>query len=98
MYIYIIQIKTTQIMKTSKFNKSEILTKAWALVRNNGYTLKNAMRTAWAYAKNKIADSEKAFNYKGDAERIFTSPTSRFMGDKLAALKATLVGKGLLSC
>ena len=85
-------------MKTSKFNKSEILKKAWTLVRNNGYALKNAMRTAWAYAKNKIVDSAKAFNYKGDAERIFTSPTSRFMGDKLAALKATLVGKGLLSC
>lgn len=79
-------------MKTSKFNKSEILKKAWALVKRNGYTLKNALRTAWAYAKR----TTEAVPYKGDAERIFTSPTSRFCGDKLAALKNSIV-RGLVA-
>lgn len=76
-------------MKTSKFNKSQILKKAWSLVRNNGYKLANAMRVSWQYAKNKITESATA--YKGDAERIFNLPVNRFNGDKLAALKATLV-------
>lgn len=77
-------------MKTTKFNKSEILKKAWSLVRKNGYKLANALRTSWAYARNKIADAQKAFTYKGDAERIFNSPVSRFRGDALASLQASL--------
>lgn len=86
-------------MKTTKFNKSEILKKAWSLVRNNGYKLANALRVSWQYAKNKIADAKKDFNYKGDAERIFSSSVNRFASDKLAALKATLVrGKESASC
>lgn len=76
-------------MKTSKFNKSAILKKAWSLVRNSGYTLKNALRTAWAYARN-VANNTQVSPYKGDAERIFTSPVSRFRGDALAALQASL--------
>lgn len=82
-------------MKTSTFNKSEILKKAWSLVRNNGYKLANAMRVSWAYAKR----TTQTAPYKGDAERIFTSPVSRLAGNKLAALKATLNrGKDLVSC
>ncbi len=87
---YFVSTKQLNNMKTSKFNKSEILKKAWSLVRNNGYKLANALRVSWQYAKNKIADNANVFNYKGDAERIFSSPVNRFAGDKLAALAASL--------
>lgn len=76
-------------MKTTKFNKSEILKKAWSLVRNNGYKLANALRTAWAYARNKANSTQNA-PYKGDAEKIFTSTTSRLSGNKFAALQSSL--------
>lgn len=76
-------------MKTSKFNKSEILKKAWSLVRNNGYKLANALRTAWAYARNKANNTQTA-PYKGDAEKIFTSTASRLNGNKFAALQSSL--------
>jgi len=75
-------------MKTAKYKKSEILKKAWVLVRKNGYTLSNAMRTAWAYARNVIADASKSFVYKGSAERIFSSPVRKHAG--LTALQASL--------
>lgn len=71
-------------MTTQKFNKSEILKKAWALVKRGGYTLSQAMKTSWQYARN------GASVYKGDAERIFNSPTMKFHGNKLAALKTSL--------
>ena len=68
-------------MKTTKYNKSTILKKAWSLVRK-GWTLSAALRTAWAYARN------GASIYKGDAERIFTSISSKHTG--LASLQASL--------
>lgn len=68
-------------MKTQKFNRSAILKKAWSLVRNNGYTLKNSMRVSWQYAKNKLAEAVTA--YKGDTERIFNSITARLAGNKI---------------
>lgn len=69
---------------TSKFNRSEILKKAWSLVRRNGYTLSNALKAAWQYARN------GAGVYKGDAERIFTSPSRRFNSTGLNALSSSL--------
>jgi len=75
-------------MKTAKYNKSEILKKAWSLVRKNGYTLSNAMRTAWAYARNVIVDASRGFIYKGSDERIFSSPVRKHGG--LTALQSSL--------
>jgi len=68
-------------MKTQKFNKSEILKKAWALVKRNGWDLRSAMKAAWELAK-------KPFVYKGDAERIFSSPVRKHTG--LTSLQASL--------
>lgn len=72
-------------MTTKKFNKSEILKKAWSLVKRGGYTLSQALKTAWQYARN------GASVYKGDAERIFSSPVRKHAG--LSAL-ATTLGRG----
>lgn len=73
-------------MSQSKFNKSEILKKAWSLVRRNGYTLANALRASWQYARNKA--NQTGWQYKGSAEQIFSSPTMK--SGRVAALKATL--------
>lgn len=36
-----------------KYNKSEIFTRAWELVKKLGYTISKALKNAWAEAKRK---------------------------------------------
>jgi hypothetical protein len=73
-----------------KFNKSEILKMAWKLVKRNGFKLSEAMKSAWQYARNAVADSVQSFVYKGDAERILHSPARRFNSAGLSVLQATI--------
>lgn len=68
-------------MKPQKFNKSEILKKAWAFVKR-GWTLSVALKTAWQHARN------GASVYKGDSERVFSSPVRKHTG--LTSLRASL--------
>ncbi len=42
-------------MKTSRNNLKEIMTLAWQLVKRNGFTMAEAMKTAWRNFKLKTA-------------------------------------------
>lgn len=41
-----------------KYNLSEIMKKAWILVKKVGYTMSKALKCAWAEAKRKVAEKE----------------------------------------
>ena len=47
-------------MKSTKFNRSEIMSQAWAMFRNKfyGYTFSQALTMAWYYAKQEAARKE----------------------------------------
>lgn len=48
-------------MKSTKFNKSEIMKQAWSMYRNSfyGYTFSQALTMAWYYAKQEAARLER---------------------------------------
>lgn len=46
-------------MENKKFNKSAIFKSAWQMVKNFGYTLSQALKCAWAYAKFMVIASER---------------------------------------
>lgn len=49
-------------MRATKYNKSEIMKQAWMMFRNKffGYTFAQALKMAWHYAKEEVAQREAA--------------------------------------
>ena len=49
-------------MKATSYNKSEIMSQAWAMFRNKiyGYTFAEALKMAWYYAKQEVARIKQA--------------------------------------
>lgn len=43
-----------------KYNLSEIMKKAWNMVRNNGMTISEALKLSWARAKRAVEGARKA--------------------------------------
>ena len=56
-------------MTTQKFNKSDILKRAWKLFRENGSSFSNALKSAWWYAKKVAKEATEVFNSVGQIER-----------------------------
>ena len=63
-------------MRTSTYNKSEIMKQAWSMYRNKffGYTFSEALKMAWHYAKQDAeriakAEARKAQQAADDAAR-----------------------------
>ena len=54
--------------KTTKFNKREIMKRAWDFVKKAGYTLSTALKLAWANAKKLIREIIES----GIQERMLT--------------------------
>ena len=48
-------------MKATSYNKSEIMSQAWAMYRNKffGYTFAQALKMAWHYAKEEVARKQQ---------------------------------------
>lgn len=56
-------------MKTTKYNKSEILKRAWKLFRQNGSTFSNALKSAWWFAKKQVSEANTVYNSVGEIIR-----------------------------
>lgn len=71
-------------MKATSYNKSEIMSQAWAMYRNKfyGYTFAQALKMAWYYAKEEVARIKQAEARKNaqavaDAERAANKAESK---------------------
>lgn len=51
-----------------KYNKSEIMRKAWGLVKTYGISISTAMKSAWALAKAMIEAESHTDDYSGKAK------------------------------
>lgn len=49
-------------MRATRFNRSDIMRQAWMMYRNKlfGYTFAQALKMAWHYAKEKVAQRKAA--------------------------------------
>lgn len=63
-------------MKATKYNRSQIMSQAWAMCRNKfyGYTFTEALKMAWHYAKEEVAgleavEARKEAQAAADAQR-----------------------------
>ena len=75
-------------MKTTKYNKSEIMSQAWMMFQNKFYgfqTFGEALRRAWHYAKQEAerlaqVEARKAAEAALQAERLAAKPQSKNEG------------------
>lgn len=51
-----------ELVKDGKFNMRAIMQRAWIYVRNYGYSLKAALKSAWIDARVKFEDMNKAIS------------------------------------
>ena len=63
-------------MRATKYNRTQIMSQAWAMYRNKfyGYTFAEALKMAWHYAKEEVArleavEARKAAQAAADAQR-----------------------------
>ena len=63
-------------MRATKYNRSQIMSQAWAMYRTKfyGYTFTEALKMAWHYAKEEVArleavEARKAAQAAADAQR-----------------------------
>lgn len=71
-------------MKATSYNKSEIMSQAWAMFRNKiyGYTFAEALKMAWYYAKQEVARIKKAEARKAEQAASYAARQAVHMETK----------------